>query len=136
MISEIEFYLLQKGAHKEPRRITTNDIAAETGISQQTASRKLIELEKDEKIERMGGKLFLTPKAVDGIRKFVRETLESLESGSIAFSGKVTVGLGEGAFFLKQKQYADSFRKKLGFRPFAGTLNVRLDEDGVDVRGL
>ena len=55
MISEIEFYLLKKGAHKEPKRITTNDIADETGISQQTASRKLIELEKDEMIERMGG---------------------------------------------------------------------------------
>ena len=75
MISEIELYLLQKGAHKEPKRITTNDIAAETGVSQQTASRKLIELEKGGKIERVGAKLFLTPKAVEGMRKFVREAL-------------------------------------------------------------
>ena len=134
MISEIEFYLLQKGAHNEPRRITTNDIAAETGISQQTASRKLIELEKAGRIERIGGKLFLAPKAVEGIRKFVRGVLESLESGGIVFSGKVTAGLGEGAFFLRQKQYADSFKKKLGFAPFAGTLNIRLNEDGIEKR--
>lgn len=134
MISEIEFYLLKKGAHKEPKRITTSGIAGETGISQQTASRKLIELERMGRIERVGGKLFLSPKAVSGIWKFVRSTLESLESGSIVFSGRVVVGLGEGAFFLRQRQYVDSFRKKLGFKPFAGTLNIRLDEDSVEKR--
>ena len=66
----------------------------------------------------------------------MRETLESLESNSIVFSGKVTSGLGEGAFFLKQGQYIKSFKEKLGFRPFAGTLNVRLNESGIEKRML
>ena len=46
MLSEIVFFLLRQGAHREPKRITTNEVAQNISVSQQTASRKLINLEK------------------------------------------------------------------------------------------
>jgi riboflavin kinase len=41
--------------------------------------------------------------------------------------GVITKGLGEGRFFLSLPPYKKGFEKALGFAPFEGTLNVRLD---------
>lgn len=40
----------------------------------------------------------------------------------------VTKGLGEGAQFMTMPEYAKQFALLLGFQPFAGTLNVKIDE--------
>ncbi|VVC01759.1 Riboflavin kinase [uncultured archaeon] len=134
MITEIVFYLLQKGAHKEAKRITTGEIADAIGVSQQTASRKLIELEKDGQLERVMGKVRLTDKAIVEVRKCVSEVLASLEGTGMIFRGKVVRGLGEGSFFVGQKEYVAQFKKKLGFMPFKGTLNLFIDAEDVEKR--
>lgn len=134
MVPDVIFYLLKKGAHKEPVRITTGEIAEGIGVSQQTASRKLISLERGGAVERIGGKLLLTKKAVGDVRSFVSEILESLKGAELAFGGTATVGLGKGAYFVSQKEYKDGFKKKLGFAPFPGTLNVKIDEGDVEKR--
>ncbi|VVC02062.1 Riboflavin kinase [uncultured archaeon] len=134
MISEIIFFLLRKGAHREPKRITTSEVAESIGVSQQTASRKLIQLEKSGEIERVGGKVFLTEKAVASARKCVKEVMESLEGTSLGFSGSVVQGVGEGAYYLSQKEYTEQFARRLGFKPFAGTLNVSIDDDDIEKR--
>ena len=46
--------------------------------------------------------------------------------------GKVTTGLGKGAYFLSQEFYTSEFKKNLGFIPFPGTLNVVVDEKYLD----
>jgi riboflavin kinase len=46
----------------------------------------------------------------------------------LVFIGKVESGKGEGRLFLGQEYYLQALEKVLGFRPVAGTLNVRLDE--------
>ena len=134
MISDIVFYLLRKGAHREPKRITTGEIAEQLGVSQQTASRKLIELEKAGELERSGGRVRLTEKALVGVRRLMREVLDSLKGTGLVFSGKVVPGLGEGGFFVVQKEYMQGFRKKLGFVPFRGTLNVFIEAEEVEKR--
>jgi len=135
MLSDIVLYLLQKGAHLEPKRITTNQIAEDIGISQQTASRKLLLLEKEGNISRSeGGKIQLSPSAVSSARKYLRVLLDSLDGASLTFSGKVTAGLGQGAFFLSQKEYSSAFEKMLGIRPFKGTLNVLIDAGDIEKR--
>jgi len=45
--------------------------------------------------------------------------------------GKVTVGLGEGSYYVRT--YSDRIKEKLDFRPFSGTLNVKLDSDIPDM---
>ena len=136
MISEIVFYLLKKGAHREPKRITTGEIAESMDVSQQTASRKLIQLEKSGQIERVAGKVLVTEKAVSEMRKLFKEVLDSLEGTSLIFSGKVVQGLGEGAYYVTQKGYMGQFDRKLCFKPFPGTLNVSVTEEDIEKRLL
>ena len=42
--------------------------------------------------------------------------------------GKVSTGMGEGQYYLSREGYRSQFRKKLGFVPFPGTLNIKLDK--------
>jgi len=41
--------------------------------------------------------------------------------------GKVSAGRGEGQFYISKDGYKIQFREILGFEPFPGTLNVKLD---------
>ena len=134
MISSVIFYLLKRGAHREPIRVTTGEVAEQTGVSQQTASRKLISLEREGLITRVGGKVMVTEKAIAEARKLLKEVLDSLEGTSLVFNGKIVAGIGEGAFFVRQKKYQEGFDKKLCFKPFPGTLNVSIGEDGIEKR--
>jgi len=134
MVPDIVFYLLTRGAHKEPVRVTTGEIASGIGVSQQTASRKLIALEKEGGVERIGGKIMLTKKAVAKVRNFVSQVLESLKGAQILFGGSPIAGLGQGAFYVSQKGYREGFRKALGFKPFPGTLNIRIDDADIEKR--
>ena len=134
MVSTVIFYLLKKGAHHEPVRITTEEIASQVGVSQQTASRKLILLEKTGMLRRNSGKIFLTDKAVLEVRKLLKQVLESLDGTGMVFHGKAVRGLGEGGFYVSQKSYMEQFKKKLGFIPFKGTLNLFMDQEDVDKR--
>jgi len=50
------------------------------------------------------------------------------------FLGKLVSGLGEGSFYVKK--YGSIFRKKLGFLPFPGTLNLEVVKVPELARGL
>lgn len=49
----------------------------------------------------------------------------------IRFSGKVFPGRGEGRKFLELAWVQQQMAEKLGFKPFLGTLNLRLDKESV-----
>lgn len=49
------------------------------------------------------------------------------ESRSGTLRGRVVSGLGEGQHFISREGYLKQFREKLGFEPFPGTLNIKLD---------
>ena len=42
--------------------------------------------------------------------------------------GRVATGLGEGQYYLSREGYRSQFHEMLGFVPFPGTLNIKLDE--------
>jgi riboflavin kinase len=42
--------------------------------------------------------------------------------------GKIASGLGQGQYFISREGYSRQFLEHLGFVPFPGTLNVRLEE--------
>lgn len=136
MIPDIVFYLLKKGCYSEPKRITTGEIASQVGVSQQTASRKLIRLEKDALIRRHDGRVQVTEKAVREVRHFINEILSSLEGSALSFEGTVVQGLGEGAYYLSQNGYVSQFKERLGFKPFPGTLNITLSSEEIEKRLL
>ena len=43
--------------------------------------------------------------------------------------GEVTTGLGKGKYYMSKKVYQEAFNKKIGFKPFPGTLNLKVDTD-------
>ena len=42
-------------------------------------------------------------------------------------------GKAEGRFYPSKRKYAEQFSENLGFLPYPGTLNVKLDERGGDL---
>ena len=45
--------------------------------------------------------------------------------------GVIISGMGKGTYFMSQHFYVDQFQEKLHFKPFVGTLNIKIDEEGM-----
>jgi len=45
--------------------------------------------------------------------------------------GVIISGMGKGTYFMSQHFYVDQFQEKLRFKPFVGTLNIKIDEEGM-----
>ena len=125
--------LAEIGAHKRTTKISTEYLAEKMGISQQTASRYLIELERNGWIERT-----ITPEgslikaSVKGEKELhelysrLRFLIETAYPPSITLEGVVFTGLGEGAYYISKEHYKKQLAEKLGFNPYPGTLNLKL----------
>jgi riboflavin kinase, archaea type len=46
--------------------------------------------------------------------------------------GILVSGTGKGTYFMSQEVYKDQIKKNLGFTPFEGTLNIKIEEDDVE----
>lgn len=112
--------------------ISSGELAGICGTSQQTASRKILNLLKDGLIaRRMGTRkqlLRLSRQGVQALRKEFAE-YKALFSGegALTFKGRVTAGLGEGQYYMSRKGYIEAFQRLVGFTPFPGTLNLTVD---------
>jgi len=51
--------------------------------------------------------------------------------GGVIFEGIVSSGLGKGAVFMSIEYYKNQVKEKLGFDPFTGTLNLRIDKEKI-----
>ena len=45
--------------------------------------------------------------------------------------GTLETGLGEGGYYISKEGYMEQFDKKLNWKPFKGTFNLRLNDDEV-----
>jgi riboflavin kinase len=111
--------------------LSSGELAVRMGISQQSASGKILELVREGLVlRRMGPRkqaLQLTPRAVAVLRKEHSDYLTLFERPEkLSISGQVASGFGEGGYYVGQEHYQRQFRRKLGMRPFPGTLNLRL----------
>ncbi len=43
--------------------------------------------------------------------------------------GKIISGMGKGTYFVSQEFYIKQFQEKLHFKPFIGTLNIKLEKN-------
>jgi riboflavin kinase len=55
---------------------------------------------------------------------------------SLKFSGLVTTGLGEGRYYMCQPTYIQQFKRELGYVPYPGTLDLKLDPGARETRDL
>lgn len=139
-MDELELILIRLAELlKEPKAkitLTSTELAGKLGVSQQTSSRYLIQLEKEGLINRATKgrrqQIQLTDKGADALRKnfhiltgFFQKKIEPVIEGS------VLSGLGEGAYYIKEYEW--KILDVLGFRPYAGTLNVRIEGDRPDL---
>lgn len=121
--------LLQERAHSKPAKISTTALASKLHISQQTASRWLIELENGGEIARTREGIAITKAGLDSLKGVYSSLASAFSSASvIEMRGKLFTGLKEGKYYMSQEGYRKQFEQKLGFLPYAGTLNLRLTE--------
>ena len=121
--------LLQRGANARPAKLSTTALAEELSISQQSASRWLNELEKAGYLARSGAGISLTQNGVEALRSLHSSLSAAFQpTGSLKLRGMLFTGLKEGRYYMSQDGYKRQFRSKLGFVPFAGTLNLRLPD--------
>jgi riboflavin kinase len=120
------------GADQTPVVLTSGELGERIGMSQQAADRYLVSLEKKGLVTRMLAqrrqRLQLTPAAMTLLRSEYHTYHRIFEGpAKIAFSGAVASGLGEGRYYLSQPGYVVQFSERLGYSPYPGTLNVRVD---------
>jgi len=125
--------LAEMGAHRRTAKISTEYLAGKLNLSQQTASRYLIELDGKGWIKRTmtpeGCLIRVTDAGVKELQKLhsnLRFLMDAAYPPSITLEGVVFTGLGEGAYYTSKEQYRKQFIEKLGFDPYPGTLNLRL----------
>ena len=132
LMSEL-YELVKLKAHQKFVTVSSEELASKMGQSQQAASQHLQRLEKLGLIERRReGLKFavkLTSKGYDLVRSHYSQLKAAVEEKGrdIVFKGKLFEGLGEGAYYIGLGGYMQQFVKVLGFDPFPGTLNVKLE---------
>ena len=132
-------YLLQTlkelallGAIKNKIEISSLELAKQLETSQQTASRYLLELDKEVMITReFGIKKQLIQISNIGAEILQEEHFQYQQifelTDKVHFTGNVISGMGEGRYYTEQSGYVEQFKEKLGFVPYPGTLNVEIE---------
>jgi len=127
------YKLAELGASSRTVKVSTEYLAEKIGVSQQTASRHLINLDKMGLIKRTitpeGCLTKITNQGVAELKKLyskLRLIFESEYPPSITLEGVLFSGLGEGAYYVTKEGYRKQFMEKLGFDPYPGTLNIKM----------
>lgn len=128
--------LAEMGAYRRIAKISTEYLSKKLGISQQTASRYLIELERKGLIKRNitpdGSLIKIEEQGTRELQKLysgLKVLMEKSYPPSVTLEGTVFTGLGEGAYYIGKESYRRQIVEKLGFEPYPGTLNLKLSAD-------
>ncbi len=133
-MDKVLFFLLKKGGNRKSLRITTAELGRALGMSQQNASRRLGLLLASGLVEKNDG-IRITPLGMKKIEEHYTSLKRALEGKGLAFSGEIVDGVGKGKYYLSLSGYKNEIKDKLGFTPYAGTLNIRLGRKELVKRG-
>lgn len=124
------YKLCQVFQNQHSINITTAEFGKYLNLSQQTASRRIRELEHlgwiKKKQEGKSHKILITEKGTNVLFNIYKNLKSMLQS--ILIIGEVTEGMHEGGYYVAIKGYYDQFKSKLGFEPYKGTLNLKLSD--------
>jgi len=130
------YKLAEMGASRRTIKVSTEYLAEKMGLSQQTASRHLIQLEKMGWIKRgitpNGCLIGITEAGAKELKRLysgLHQIFEAAYPSSVTLEGVLFSGLGEGAYYIGKDGYRKQFIEKLGFDPYPGTLNLKLTTD-------
>lgn len=127
-------------AHSEPCQITSEELGEKIGCAQQTAARWLTKLSEegliDQDVGSRGQTISLTSEGIDvlrSLRKDLNEVLGEVPQ-SLKLTGRIVSGLGEGSYYVDREEYKKQFKEKLGFNPYPGTLDIKLDNKSLRIK--
>ena len=136
------YKLAEMGANEKEIECSTEDVAQGIGTSQQTASRRLIEMEQLGLIQRTrewrNQRVRITSSGLQhltGMYRVLKRVFEAAKE-ELVMNGVVFSGLSEGSYYMSLEGYRKQFRSKLGFDPYPGTLNLRVRKDDQNERRL
>jgi riboflavin kinase, archaea type len=131
----VMIHLLSNGGKDRYLEITSTQISRIINRSQQTASKIIIDLEKENLIERVKNKKKFGMKLTEtgfeilqDIYNLLKICMEKSRIKPMLFEGKIVTGMGEGAYYMSLEGYKKQFQNKLGYEPFPGTLNVKIED--------
>ena len=133
-------HLATLGGLNSPVNITTQTLGEQLGISQQTASRRVLSLEKEKlitkNVESSGLSILITSLGEEHLRRefAAYSSIFSAEDNTYILKGSVVSGVGEGRYYMSIPHYQEMFTRLCGFTPYPGTLNVRLNQQSLQIR--
>lgn len=121
------------GADNNRIELSSFDLARQVKVSQQTASRYLLNLDRQEFIRREMGirkqMIQILPRGMNILREEYVHYHRLFElRDEIQIEGTVISGMGEGKYYTEQDEYVRQFREKLSFTPYSGTLNISIED--------
>lgn len=128
--------LALQGGTRHSVHISSTELAEKLEISQQSASRHIIDLEKKDYIRKkyaQGGQIVnINDRGIAILRKeFTEYGLIFGTEKNIKMIGTLETGLGEGGYYISKEGYMEQFDSKLNWKPYKGTFNLRLNGDEV-----
>lgn len=132
-------HLALAGALDGSAKVSCASLARRLEVSDQTASRRLQTLEEAGAITREkvsdGQWIEITGAGERRLQETYAEYQRVFENRvGVTLTGTLTTGMGEGRHYVQLPGYAEQFETKLGYEPYPGTLNCRLDEQSVRAR--
>ncbi|MFX1311579.1 MAG: DUF120 domain-containing protein [Promethearchaeota archaeon] len=124
------YHLCQNLGSQKSIHISSVEFGKILKLSQQTASRRINNLEELGWIQRkVKGKeqiIRITQEGASSMLAMYKNLKQILEE--ILIVGEVTEGMGEGGYYVRIPGYLEQFKKKLGYIPYFGTLNLQLSD--------
>lgn len=121
-------YLANKAGLFSKIKMSTSEIAQELNISQQSVSRLLIDLERENKIARTpspeGIKIVLQEQGIKDLKEEFL-ALKKIFQAEKNIKGRPVEGFNQGRYYVQK--YKKKIKEILGFEPYLGTLNLKTD---------
>jgi riboflavin kinase len=119
------------GALSDQVELASGEFADLIEVSQQTGSRRLIELTSQDLIQREMGTRKQRIQITEAGKNVLRDEYMLYQrlfevQNTLAMEGQVEAGLGEGRYYLSRPGYESQFEACLGWKPYPGTLNLAL----------
>lgn len=124
------------GGLRDSVTVSSRELGEALEMSQQSASKRILELLEEKYIERDVGarkqQIRITPKGAELLKKEYMEYRKIFENtDKMVIRGEVAQGMGEGGYYICQPEYGKQIRELLGFVPFEGTFNVNIIPEDV-----
>jgi len=124
------------GGLRDSITVSSRELGEALEMSQQSASKRILELLEERYIERDVGarkqQIRITPKGAELLKKEYMEYRKIFENtDKMVIRGEVAQGMGEGGYYICQPGYSNQIKELLGFTPFEGTFNVNIIPEDV-----